>query len=278
MRHADRALVFALAAAALPPAASAQDDEILLIEREVDRSGRDRLLAKLRPVRVTLRADELPARELARHLSAAAGELATFVPFTKGEIADMPALTTDVGELAFPQALAVITRLTTLRFVFRAGLVLVKQNDEVDELLILRIYDVSAAVAPLRDRPGPRLGLEPPGVETTEEEEGESGKTLSGFTIEKIEDLVRTHVAPDSWDDGRATLRSMNGTLWVRQTDANQRRVAELLATLGVIPPAVPAARPRRATPPAPSRASGAGERSKGAPEPAPAKAPPRRR
>jgi len=229
-------LAAAVLSALLQTALPAQADEILLIERSQDRAGRDRAVRLFRQKRIDIRADGMPAAELAGLLRIAADDKLNFIVQTKGTVEpDWPALVVDLRRHPMLSAMAVVESATDLRFVYRDGLVLLKPKDEVKELRVLHIYDLRAAVAPLRDHPGPTLGLTPRGTDFVEPEPEDTGKTLSGWTLEQVQDLVRTHVDPDSWDaEGVSMAESQQGALLIRQTEQNHRKIQDLLETLGV--------------------------------------------
>lgn len=228
-----------MAALALPTLlgsiATAQADEILRIERASDRAARDRVVKQLAKHRIDLRGEELSIRAVAKHLRAATDDKVNFVPMRKSTDTKWPTVTLDLKQRSLLQAMGVVSRMTKLRFVYRAGLIQIKPADEVIELAVLRMYDLSAAVIPVKNKPGPILGLRVPGEDREPEEPAETGDTLSGLTLDRIESLLQERVDPDSWDRPGVSIRSWNGVLMIRQTAQNHVRVEALLHRLGVI-------------------------------------------
>lgn len=228
-----------VAALALPlflfPSVRAQADEILLIERSADRAGRDRLVQTFRKLRMDLRGEDLTAAELAMRLRAATDAKVNFIVSSKKGAIELPTTTFDLRKHPMLSVMATVARATPLRFVYRAGLVQLKPSDEVRELTVLRMYDLTAATARLRDRPGPKLSLRVPDEEVPEAEPDDSGKTLSGFSIDRVQELLQAHVDAASWDRPGVAMHAWNGVLIVRQTERNHAEIRALLREFGVI-------------------------------------------
>jgi hypothetical protein len=221
-----------------PAALTAQDKDLLVIERKADRAGRDLLLRKLKKVRVTLSLNEASAEDVAQYLTAAAGKGIAFIVSSKSvKSSELPKLTLKLKGISLTNAMAVISTQTELRYVYRAGVVFIKPKGEVKEFSYLQLYDVRAATMRIPSFPAPKLGLNLGEEGGNFEEPEESTTTTSGFDTDKLVDLIRTMVLPDSWDSDRASIAQMNGVLMVRQTESGQRKVRELLVQLGAVPP-----------------------------------------
>ncbi len=95
---------------------------------------------------------------------------------------------------------------------------------------VLVAYDVRLLTTPVRDFPGPRLGLTASGFEPREEEPAEPRAAVDGDTLLA---LVEENVAPDTWDLEGRSLALHRGVLLVRQTPDVHRRLAVLLGRLG---------------------------------------------
>ncbi len=223
-------------------------DDVLLIERMGDARGRARAAQQFAKVRVDLHAEKMSMKDFARFCAAAAGDRFNFIISSKGvALDDLPTVSLTLRKASLLQIMGVVQSTTDIRFVYKAGVVLLKPKDELREAKYLRVYDIRAAVAPLRDHPGPKLGLVPQGSDALDAELPEDGdKTLSGWNIDQVTDLVRNHVAPESWDEAGATISSNRGALWVRQSPRNQKKVRALLLKIGVIQPVRTIVRSRR--------------------------------
>lgn len=222
---------------------AAQADEILLVERAIDRAGRDRLLRELRSKVMDLNAEDMTAKEFAIYMEIAADHKVNFIVMARETaVEELPTISLSVSKLNLVSMMAIVARLTDLRFVYTSGVVLIKPKDEVREQRILRVYDLRAATAPLRDFPGPRLEIRTGRSEFEEFDEQDTGKTISGFNIDDIEQFVRQHVAPKSWDQEGISMSASRGVLLVRQSARNHAAIARFLITLGVIPAPSPRA------------------------------------
>lgn len=217
---------------------TAQADSVLAIQRAQDRRGRDALVRHLAAIRVDVNFDAITAPELARYLAAAAGGGVNV--FVAAKDASEP-FSLRLKRAPLTTVMEIAQRFGKLRFVYRAGAILIEHPDSVREYTYLRLYDVRAATAVIPSRPGPKLGLTQPGGEDEYGAGEGEGTPAGGFTIDKLEDLIRNHVLPESWDHRGVSLTSSRGVLWVRQTETGHREVAALLRQLGAIP------QPRRA-------------------------------
>ena len=211
----------------------AQADTLLVVERGADRAGRDRLYALLHKTRVDVALEEATPQDLAKFLAVATNNATNFVVRTKDGIEP---ITIELERARLTTVMDFARRHTDLRFVFKKGLVALEHTDKVREFTSLRRYDVRAATTPIPSYPGPKLGLTPPDaeVEVTEDEVDENN-TASGLTPEKLVDVIRTQVDPDSWDGEGVSVTHLRGVLWVRQTDSGHRKTEKLLRSLGVI-------------------------------------------
>nr|HMQ20987.1 hypothetical protein [Planctomycetota bacterium] len=52
------------------------------------------------------------------------------------------------------------------------------------------------------------------------------------FDADRLEELLRSSVAPTSWDKGASILRSSGGLFFIRQTAEGHREVQKLIRTL----------------------------------------------
>ena len=98
---------------------------------------------------------------------------------------------------------------------------------------VLAMHDVRALTMPITDFAGPRLGLG--NVEDPNDEGGAFGGPLesrSRLEGDQIVELVRSNVAPGTWEEEGVSIDMHEGLLIVRHTPAVQRHVRRLLADL----------------------------------------------
>lgn len=225
-----RTLLVALALAVSIPA---QADEILVLQKGKDRRARDLLFQKLHSIRVDVHFEAATAQQLAEYLTVASGDIVNFAVFTRE---DIEPLTLRLKRTRLTTVMDIAARFGGLRFAYRNGIVVIQHPDEVREFTSLRRYDVRSATTPIPSYPGPELRLKAPGDEDllVEEDDGE-GASISGFTADRLVDLIRTQVLPESWDGDDIEVTQYRGVLFVRQTDRGHRKVEELMVALGVI-------------------------------------------
>ena len=226
-------VLFALAVS-LP----AQADEILALEKGKDRRARDLLYNKLHSIRVDVHFERASAADLAEYLTVASGNATNFVVHTKE---DLEPVTLRLKRTRLTTVMGIAQRFGVFRFAFRDGIVRIQHDSEVREFTSLRRYDVRWATTPIPSFPGPELRLKAPGdEEPIVDQDVEDSAPASGFTPDRLVDLIRTQVLPDSWDADGVSVSEYRGVLWVRQTDRGHRVVEELLRALGVIAPSPP--------------------------------------
>jgi hypothetical protein len=218
----------------LLPLAAAQD-EVLVVERREDLRAYAAAVRLLQRERADFHVEAASPRELCRLFALRTGDRLSFSCAVKDADAGPP-ITLHLKQASLWSAMAAAQLQTEHRFVFRAGVVFLLPKDRVKPLRYTALYDLRPQCAPLRSFPGPRLGLR--GLEETDEPEAEPEPTttVSGFTAEGIESLIRAHVTPEQWDQDGVSLSNDNGLLVVRHTLRGHRELQQLLDTLGLLP------------------------------------------
>ena len=216
------------------PQLRAQDD-VLAVEKAADLRGRDAASALLRSMRTDWRLHAITPKDLCRLLTSATNDKVAFLAAAKGDAATA-AIDLDLKAATPLTVMAVVQHATGLRFVWRSGVVFLVPKDEVRPLVTLVLYDLRALCAPLKSFPGPRLGLVPGGTEAVFPPEEDSGTTVSGFTAELIERLIKENVTPEAWATDTISLTNHNGLFLVRHTPQGHREIARLLDQLGLVP------------------------------------------
>ncbi|MCK5942817.1 MAG: hypothetical protein KAI24_12650 [Planctomycetes bacterium] len=216
--------------------ASAQDD-VLAVERRSDLRGHARLVRALHERRVSLTATEMSARELCRFLTASVGEATTF--HCRSSHADAaPKLDLELRATPLWSLMSIAQMETRLRFVYRFGVVFLVPADDIRPWTHLEIYDLRGMVATLRQFPGPELGL---GIDRSERplfpEPIETEQTVSGFTADGIEQLLRESVRPESWERDGVKLINQGGLFLIRQSPQVHDEIELLLARVGLMAP-----------------------------------------
>jgi hypothetical protein len=219
--------------------------------RAEDQRGRDEAVRLLQGTKTDFVAEAMPPKELCKTLALLAANRPNFAFAARGDAAATPAFDLELRHANLWGVMAAVQQATGLRFVYRAGVVFLVGRDDVQPLGYVQVCDLRWVCAKLRSFLGPRLELPTcEGEQVPFPPEEETEHTVSGYTAELLETLIKESVAPDSWSDGKASLTNKNVLFVVRQTPAGHAALRRLLAELGLIPLArvVPAA-PARAAP-----------------------------
>lgn len=93
----------------------------------------------------------------------------------------------------------------------------------------MRVSDVSSITLPIRNYPGPEIGIQtspsPALMMDSEMSEPE-------FSGETLVEMIRRNVSEDSWENDRNSITYENGTLLVVQTPEVHERIGQFLATV----------------------------------------------
>jgi hypothetical protein len=213
----------------------AAQDDVLIVERPEDLRAYAAAVRQLQRVRADFNIEAASPRELCRLFGTLAGEQLPFSCAVKDDEAGEP-VTLHLKQATLWAAMVASQLQTEHRFVFRAGVVFLLPKSRVQQFRITAIYDLRPQCAPVRNFPGPRLGLR--GLEEQAEDEAaeESTTTVSGFTAEGIETLIREHVTPEQWGNDGVSISNDNGLFVVRHSLSGHRELRRLLDTLGLLP------------------------------------------
>jgi len=229
---------------------TAQLDDLLVVEKRKDLSARNHLVRHLRGVKVTVSFTDASAKEVVGYLQAVSGKGTNFLLASRTmKDGDYPSVTMKLSNISVANLMAAYEEKTSLRFTYRAGLVLLQPKDEVKEFTYLRIYDVRAAVMPIKNfKPRYKFGLRGSGDEVAVQSDDEEPRPLM-FDSDQLVGLIRDNALRESWDTGSTSIEAMRGILLVRQSVRGHRKVENLLRKLGAIPARpVAAAKPTRST------------------------------
>jgi hypothetical protein len=246
-------LAFALLSIVPLPA----QDDVLAVERREDLSTRDAAARLLQGTRLTVHFEGVQPKELCQLLARLSGDKLSFVCAVKGELA-ATSVDLQLRATTLWSTMALVESATALRFVWRSGVVFCVGKDDIKPFAYVEVYDLRPMVTPLHNFPGPRLGLRGPGDEgPLFPPEEESTTTISGFTADGVEQLLKDFAAKDTWAHDDVGIVNNKGLLLIRQTPQGHREVQRLLVQLGLwspprvivqtpSPPRAPASPPRR--------------------------------
>jgi len=226
-----------LSAALLATALAATPSDVLLVERKEDKRGRNAVYQRLRAVTTDFHVEDRSLTDVASWLTLMSGDGLNFLYLGPDRgTATEPKISLELDRKRLTQIMGIISDVTDLVFVYRNGVVMIKAEEDVREETELKVYDLRAATAPLKSFVGPSIGaIHPSGYEPDDpdEPEFESG-TISGFTVDDIEQVVRDNVSLGNWDAEGVSLSAMGGLLIVRQTERGHAQVRSTLRAIGV--------------------------------------------
>ena len=129
-----------------------------------------------------------------------------------------------------------VNSLEGLAYVIEDGIVKITTTEQSRKRKTVEFYEVRDLTAQINSFPGAELNLNPSGFGAgvggfdEEEEEDEENRPVE---VERLIELIRTTVDPQSWDeDPDNRVDDKSGTLVVRQTPENQRAIRKLLSDL----------------------------------------------
>lgn len=130
-----------------------------------------------------------------------------------------------------------VNALEGLAYVIEDGIVKITTKEQARKRKTVEFYEIRDLTAPIGNFPGAEINLNPSGfgagVGGFEEDDEGDGEENRFVESEQLIELIRTTVAPTSWDeDPDNRIDDKNGTLVVRQTPENQRAIHKLLSDL----------------------------------------------
>lgn len=138
-----------------------------------------------------------------------------------------------VTEVSMRDAMNLILDMTNLAYAIRDGVMIVTTKGEALESPVLRVFDVRDVIALPKDFPGTQIKLE---ATDSSASGGIPGLGMDDaaepLTADAVADLIRTAVAPESWDTPPNSLEAKPGQLIVRNQPSVVAQVESLLSAL----------------------------------------------
>lgn len=194
--------------------------------------AREDAVRKLTTQKVTVDFDQVKLADALDFLRDASGLNLVLLPAAAAKDAEQP-VRLKAKDLPLKSVLKLLLHNRGLALTWRDGALAVVPQEELQEVVELKIYDVRSQLAKLPDFPGPRMELVSPttsalpsvGILLIETE-----KTI--IEGDFLVDLIRNSTGGRSWENGKATIDLVNGRLIVSQTAAAHREIADLLRKL----------------------------------------------
>jgi Flp pilus assembly secretin CpaC/tetratricopeptide (TPR) repeat protein len=165
------------------------------------------------------------------------GNLTSVTFFVTQEVRDMPAESTTLTEFRLTRrsvadALKAIQAQTGVAYKIRDGMVHLVSPANAIGTLYLHRYNVGALVQGVKGHPGPDLKLVPPGDDSPLFPEEEGDPAPSVVDDSRLQELLKTTIAPDKWEGSPFTMGYQAGILFVRADAETHERVNKLLNDL----------------------------------------------
>ncbi|MDP6424394.1 MAG: hypothetical protein QGG14_06600 [Planctomycetota bacterium] len=135
-----------------------------------------------------------------------------------------------IGKKSVRKALDLIARIKPLKWQVSDGIVHILTKDEGSGAMVPRIYDVREIINPLAQHPGRDILL---AVGEGDEDLGdEEEPTPAVVDVDKLQELIRANVMPDTWEADGVSINPQGPTLVINQTLAVHAAIDKLLGDL----------------------------------------------
>ena len=136
----------------------------------------------------------------------------------------------NVGKRPVSSALNLISNIRPIRWRVKDGVVLLLTKEEDTGETQPRFYDVREIINPLAQHAGRDIQLKV--GEGVEEEGGDEEPLPVVVDIDKLQELIRANVAPDTWEGDGVSMEAQGPTLVVSQTPEVHAMIGQLLRDL----------------------------------------------
>lgn len=194
-------------------------------------AAREDAVRKIATQRITVDFDQIKLTDALDFLRDASGLNLVLLPSAAAKDAEQP-VRLKAKDLTVKSVLKLLLHNRGLAVTWRDGTLAIVPQEEIQEAVALKIYDVRAQLLKIEDFPGPVMELtktaqQGPGVIVTLDDP----KPI--IDPDFLLDLIRSNTGGRSWENGKATIDLVNGRLVISQSAAVHREVDELLRRLG---------------------------------------------
>jgi type II secretory pathway component GspD/PulD (secretin) len=132
-----------------------------------------------------------------------------------------------VTDLPLKSALKLMLAPNQLAYTFKDGVLYIATEEEVQQDVVMEIYDVRDLLHPITHFPGVEMTLASEGLGATVTEETSTAEEMP------IVDLIKAHTGGKTWDDNpKASINLQNGLLVIKQTRETHKSVRRLIGKL----------------------------------------------
>jgi hypothetical protein len=189
---------------------------------------------KLRSTEIDLEFEDAPVLEVFGYLGRYGGINIVIDQMVKDQFeADGRTVSLSLRNVTLGDAMAIVLDITALKMSFRNSVLYVTTPEQANTQVYMKLYDVRDLTFKIRDFPGPTISLEggPDSSDPLIFTEHDV-KANERPTVEEIIDLCHRMTALGTWDNGSASISSINGMLVVVQTAEAHFEIFKLLAML----------------------------------------------
>ena len=199
-------------------------------------TGREDTVRKLETMKVTVDFQDLKLSEAMDYLREVTGLNFVLLPRAAEKEGDFK-IRLKARDLSVKSTLKLMLSGKGLTVAYRDGALVVLPQEDLQDSVVLEMYDVRSQLMSLQDFPGPRMELVAP------KGGGASSGPLTGIELiepkpptvppDMLVELIKDNAGVRSWENRNASIELRNGMLLVSQTPKVHREIKALLAKLG---------------------------------------------
>jgi len=198
-------------------------------------TGREDTVRKLETMKVTVDFQDIKLSEAMDYLRDVTGLNFVLLPRAAEKEGDFK-IRLKTRDLSVKSTLKLMLSGKGLTVAYRDGALVVLPQEDLQDAVVLEMYDVRSQLMSLQDFPGPRMELVAP-------KGGVSSGPLTGIELiepkpptvppDMLVELIKDNAGFRSWENRNASIELRNGMLLVSQTPKVHREIKALLAKLG---------------------------------------------
>ena len=199
----------------------------------VQDAAREDALRRISTQKVTVDFDQVKLGDALDFLRDATRLNLVLLPSAAAKDAEQP-VSLKARDLPVRSVLKLMLHGRGLTVAWRDGALAVVPVEELQDAVVMRIYDVRSQLVKIMDFPGPRMELTSPTASTPIPTLGiELFEPKPIIEPDFLVDLIRSNTGGRSWDAGKASMDLADGRLVVTQTPAVHREIEALLRKVG---------------------------------------------
>ena len=213
----------------------AQLGKIGITDAQEDTPAIRKIRTKLKTLPITLNFSETPFQDVIRYIQTLAEiNIVIDTKITHKFEIEGTKVNLQVNDVKLQDALNILLQFHNLTYLFKDDVLFITAKDSqlARGKAILVLHDIRDLTGQIKDFPGPRIKLLPSkgqdssGGATFEEEPSTGGAVLTG---EKLTELIKSSIEPDTWDKEQFSIAETSGQLLVVHTKEVQEKIRDFL-------------------------------------------------